>query len=74
MKLQKDCAFTYQNGNYVSGSDERVLALPYNGWTEVDGHWYFVSNGTLIKNTSFTVGKNTYLVNSDGAIMTSDIL
>lgn len=73
-KMQKDCAFTYQNGNYVSGSDGRVLALPYNGWTEVDGHWYFVSNGTLIKNTSFTVGKNTYLFNSDGAMMTSDIL
>ena len=73
-KMQKDCAFTYQNGNYVSGSDGRVLALPYNGWTEVDGHWYFVSNGTLIKNTSFTVGKSTYLFNSDGAMMTSDIL
>lgn len=72
-KMQKDCAFTYQNGNYVSGSDGRVLALPYNGWTEVDGHWYFVSNGIIVKNTAFTIGKSAYLFNSNGAMMTSEV-
>ena len=72
-KMQKDCAFSYENGNYVSGSDGRVLALPYNGWTEVDGHWYFVSNETIVKDTAFTVGKSTYLFNSNGAMMTSEV-
>lgn len=70
-QMQKNRAFSYQNGNYVSGSDRRVLSLPYNGWTEVDGLWYFVSNGTLIKDCPFTIGGRTYLFNSDGVMVTN---
>ena len=72
-KMQKDSAYMYQGKNYVSGSDGRVLVLPYNGWTEVDGHWYLVSNGTIIKDGIFTKGNATYLFNSDGAMVTNGI-
>ena len=73
-ELRKNMAFTSNNINYVSGADGRVLVLPQNGWTQVDGLWYYVSNGTIIYGKKFDIGTKTYLFHRNGYMVTNNIL
>lgn len=73
-RVRQNCAYQYDGINYVSGADGRVLVLPYNGWTEVDGFWYLVSNGVLQKSCVFDGEKWSYLFNEDGVMVTNGIL
>lgn len=73
-ELQKNCAYTYDGVNYVSGSDGRVLTLPKNGWFQVDGYWYLVDHGRIIRNCKFDSGKWSYLFHASGYMMKNDTL
>ena len=73
-ELRKNIAFTYDEVNYVSGADGRVLVLPQNGWIQVDGLWYYVSNGTIIQNQKFDIDGKTYLFHRNGYMLTNAIL
>ena len=73
-ELRKNDVFTYDGINYVSGADGRVLVLPQNGWTQVDGLWYYVSNGTLIYGKKFEINGKTYLFHRNGYMITNAIL
>ena len=72
-ELRKNMAFTYDKVNYVSGADGRVLVLPQNGWTQVDGLWYYVSNGTIIYNKKLDIAGKSYLFHRKGYMVTNNI-
>ena len=71
--LRKNMAFPSNGVNYVSGADGRVLVLPQNGWTQVDGLWYYVSNGTIICNKKFDIGGKSYIFHRKGYMVTNNI-
>ena len=66
-------AFTDHGVNYVAGADGRVVALPQNGWMQMDGKWYFVSDGTIIKNQKFNTGNGIYLFHRNGYMITNNL-
>ena len=57
--------------NYASAADGTVEKLPYHGWKEVDGNWYYIDQGKLIKGGTYKIGNKTYVFSPSGRMMTS---
>ncbi len=44
-----------------------------NGWNQIDGKWYYVINGELIKDTAISIGGKLYGFDYYGAMVTNTI-
>lgn len=44
-----------------------------NGWNQIDGDWYYVINGELMKKTTVSIGGKLYGFDPDGAMITNMI-
>lgn len=67
-ELQTNCIVTYNDVNYRCSLDGLLTELQNNAWTLVDGHWYYVEDGTVLRQCVRKIGINTFVFNSDGKL------
>ena len=58
--------------NYGVRSDGSVIELGNNKWTQVDGKWYYVKNGYVLKGCKAKIGNVTYLFKANGALANNE--
>ena len=64
--------FTSDGVNYYCDAEGRMTELPNNQWYKGDDEaWYYVQDGTLLKNCTAQIGGTWYQFNSLGRMQTS---
>ena len=59
-EIHKNYAFTLDGANYYSDSEGNVTKLESNGWTNVNGSYFYVKDGTPLKNCVENIGSVYY--------------
>ena len=67
-------AITSDDRNYYCDADGRITELPNNQWYKGDnGGWYYVQDGTLLKNCTAQIGEAWYQFDSWGKMQTQGL-
>ena len=60
-----------ETGLNLYGTDGVWVGTAKNGWNEINGSWYYLQGGELVKGLK-TIGKQNYYFDYDGRMMTDD--
>lgn len=63
----------YEGERYWTGEDGRVLAKVQEGWNQVDGKWYYIQAGELLRNCLYNDNGVFYGFDRDGVMCTNGI-
>ena len=67
-------AITSDDRNYYCDAEGRITELPNNQWYKGDnGGWYYVQDGTLLKNCTAQIGEAWYQFDSWGKMQTQGL-
>ncbi|MBE5943296.1 MAG: hypothetical protein E7258_00080 [Lachnospiraceae bacterium] len=72
-KMLYDCAISYNGSPYYVRKSGSVVALNYNGWTQVDGNWLYTENGKPVTNQRKKIGGYYYGFGSNGVMLTDKV-
>lgn len=70
--LLNEGAISVDGVNYGVRSNGSVIELGNNKWTQVDGKWYYVKNGYVLKGCKAKIGNVTYLFKANGALANNE--
>ena len=69
--IVKNQGIVFEGNNYALTSKGVMEKLPEQGWKKVDGSWYYVEQGRLIKDGTYRIGNKVYVFSKSGKMMTS---
>ena len=72
--MQKGSTFRIGDTYYVAAADGTVTTLSSNGWNQVDGSWYYMDNGKLIRSSRFEINGKTYVFNYKGKMISEEAI
>lgn len=64
-KMMQNAATVYEDKNYIADGNGQVRELKET-WNKIGQNWYYVQNGTLLKDTLATIGNDRYYFDKNG--------
>ncbi len=73
-QLAKNTTVVENSVNYVVNENGVAKELKNNAWTKIDGKYYYVKDGEILKNTIEKIGNNYYYFNNAGQMLDDDTI
>lgn len=68
-RMCTDYAVDADQKNYICRADGTIAELKNNDWTLVDGNYYYVKDGKVLKESTQKIGNALYAFDSNGVMM-----
>ena len=72
-RLERNTAIAVDGVNYVADRNGDITTLKSDGWTYINGYYYYTSNNVMLKDTIVQIGNAYYGFDSNGCMYADTI-
>lgn len=65
-EMQTSCGVSWKEKYYICKADGTLAEAKMDAWTQVDGNWYYMKKGVLLKNSVEKIGNARYVFDEHG--------